>query len=122
MKCGFGNSYFVACLDSTKMNYIKTLRLRYLVLAVPFNKFALYTAFMRATGVILNSVTPYIGGLGVPAFNISGTMRVFLAFQGLNVTAPNSDKKLDLKVSGSFSASNVISVTIETTIVENIGF
>lgn len=89
---------------------------------LPFTKFALYTAYLRATGVILNSATPYIGSLGVPAFNISGTMRVFLAFQGLNVTAPNSDNKLDLKVSGSFAATNIIDVKIESTIVENIGF
>ena len=122
MKCGFGNSFFVACLDSGKINYIKTLRLRYLVLDVPFNKFSLYTAYLRATGITLNSATPYVGSLGVPAFNISGTMRVFLAFQGMNVTASSVDKKIDLKVSGTFVAANVIDVKIESAYVENIGF
>lgn len=83
-----------------------------MVLDVPFNKFALYTAYLRATGIILNSATPYVGSLGVPAFNISGTMRVFLAFQGMNVTATSSALKIDLKVSGSFAAANVIDVKI----------
>jgi hypothetical protein len=122
MKCGFGNSFFLACLDSGKINYIKTLRVRYLVLAVPFNKFSLYTAYMRATGIVLNSVTPYVGSLGVPAFDISGTMRVFLAFQGMNVTASSADKKIDLKVSGSFIAANIIDVKIESSYSENIAF
>ena len=115
MACGFGNSFFLACLDSGKINFIKTLRLRYLVLASPFNKFFLFTAYLRASGgKIINSATPYVGNLGVPPFDISGTMRVFLAFQGMNVTASSAAKKIDLKVSGSFAAANVISVKIES--------
>ena len=96
------------------------MRIRYILLEAAYTKNKLYTLYIYSTGTTINSVTPYISNFGLPAMNVTGTMRAFLAFIGFNLTAPNSTIEYDLKGSATFLSSTTLQVMIETTVVNNL--
>jgi hypothetical protein len=44
----------------------------------------------------MNSSRPYNGSFGLDPENVTGIVRTFVAFNGLNITAPDSNLELDL--------------------------
>lgn len=59
-----------------------------------------------------SSSNPIVGRLTVPAINMTGTTKVILAFSGMNVTATDSSKTIDMKLVGSYEDSTTIRVDI----------
>jgi hypothetical protein len=109
------------CLSSTALNNLNALRIRYIVLDSGFTKIAAYNLYVYGTtSTKLNSSSPYYANYGLPSVSLNGTTRAFVAFNGFNVTAPDSNLQLDLKASASFTSSTTLKLKIETTVGSNI--
>lgn len=80
------------CLISSNLNQLQALKARYIILDAGFSKIELWTLYKYSTGSIpLNSTTPISDYYGLPAVNMTGTVRTFLALMGINMTLPDSN-------------------------------
>jgi hypothetical protein len=88
----FSTTKLTICLSSANLNKINAFRLRYILLDSGFSKTAMYSLNVYGSATqALNSATPYVALFGLPAVTMNGTLKVFVAWKGFNVTAPDSN-------------------------------
>jgi hypothetical protein len=79
----------IACnLLSNRLNYIGNLAVRYLVVDSGFNKLLIFSHVQVPTSGIYNltSASPFIANVQTASINMTGTIRCFLVWNGINAT------------------------------------
>lgn len=121
--CDYYINGLTACLYSTSLHRLKTMRTRYLVLDTAFSKVTFYRLSYTVSGLakLLNITAPIITDYQLSPITFgTGTINNFLIINGLNVTSISG--KLDLKAAALRTSSTGLRLNISTTCTTNIRF
>lgn len=121
--CDYYINGLTACLYSTSLHRLNTMRTRYLVLDAAFSKVTFYKLSYIVSGLpkMLNITVPIITEYQLSPITFgTGTINNFLIINGLNVTSISG--KLDLKATALRTSSTGLRLNISTTCTTNIRF
>jgi hypothetical protein len=65
--------------------------------------------YREGAGISITNGSPHSAAYTVSAINQAGTTKIFAILNGFNLTAPDANIKLDLKIVGSFVDSTTVS-------------
>ena len=106
--CTYAPQAMIFCMYSMRLSSLQVLSVRYLLLentlASKLNKFesgASYYVNNQGTKP-LSSGSSLVARIPVTAINMTGTLKVIVAFSGLNATLSDSTKTVDLQLVGSY--------------------
>lgn len=108
--CSRYATYLYVCLFSQRLNYLQALTARYIVLDQPISsRIRFFSLYREGAGIAITNGSPHTSTYTVSAINQVGTTRVFAILNGFNLTAPDANIKLDLKIAATFVNSNTAS-------------
>lgn len=108
--CSRYQTYLYVCLFSQRLSYLQALKARYIVLDQPIiARIRFFSLYREGAGIAITNGSPHSATYTVSTINQVGTTRIFAILNGFNLTAPDVNIKLDLKIVGSFVDSTTVS-------------
>jgi len=105
---------------SNRLNQIQTLQIRYLVLDSGFSKLVIFDDYQITLNYKLNASAPRVTIISsYPAMDMSGTVRCFLVWSGLNTTVNNTNDQFNIQTTAAFTSSTTLKITIQTLLTNN---
>ena len=87
------NTYNIACLYSNLIIYIRYIRLRYIVLDLPFEKVPFITIKARGIDLIISESSPYDANSTLSyGINITGGVRAVCFFEGIDISSYDANR------------------------------
>jgi hypothetical protein len=92
------------------LNYLQTLKARYIVIDKPIaDRIRFFVVYREGGGISVTNGSPHTQAITLATTVAqTGTPRVFAMLNGFNLTAPDANIKLDLKINAVFLSSSVV--------------
>lgn len=108
--CTKTGTYFNVCLFSQKLDYLQALKARYIAIDKPIaDRIRFFVVYREGGGISVTNGSPHTQAITLAtAVPQTGTPRIFAMLNGFNLTAPDANIKLDLKINAVFQSSSIV--------------